>query len=380
MKDALQNWISKNEGKMKATFHHLHSNPEISWEEKQTTIFLCQKLTDLEIPYITFEDQTGVIGFWGDPEEGPTIAIRADMDALWQNVNGEWKANHSCGHDAHMTMVLHTVEALKESGFQPKGLIKIIFQPAEESGLGAKSIIQKGVIDDVDYMLGIHLRPIQELSLQSATPAIYHGSTTLLKGKIHGLQAHGARPNLGINVIDSLAAIINAVNSVKIDPTIPHSAKVTVVSAGDKNVNIIPDYAEFGVDIRAQTNEAMNDLLEKVKLALVQAGQSNGATVDLAIIAQMMAAIPHPFMEQIVQEAIEETLGIEGAVIPHATPGGEDFHFYTTSFPKLKATMVGLGCNLAPGLHHPNMSFDLSVLTDGVKILSLSIVKLFDRG
>ena len=167
------------------------------------------------------------------------------MDALWQLVNGKWQANHSCGHDGHMTMVLHALTCLKEIGFEPKGLIKIIFQPAEESGNGAKAIIETGVISDLDYLLGLHVRPIQEMPFGVASPAIYHGATTLLRGEVKGVQAHGSRPNLGINVADSLAAIIQAVNSIKMDPTVSASAKVTMIKAGGDNLNIIPDFARI---------------------------------------------------------------------------------------------------------------------------------------
>ncbi|USK36500.1 M20 peptidase aminoacylase family protein (plasmid) [Bacillus sp. F19] len=376
MIERIQNWIDENKELITSTYHHFHSNAEISWKEEKTTEYICKQLQLLDIPFEIFEDHTGVIGYWGNREEGPTVGIRADIDALWQLVDGEWKANHSCGHDAHMTMVLHAISCLKDLNFQPKGLIKIIFQPAEESGKGAMKLIEKGVIDDIDYLLGIHVRPIQELQYGQASPAIYHGSTTLLQGRIHGIQAHGSRPNLGINVVDSLGAIIQAVNSVKKDPTISASAKVTIVQAGGKNINIIPDYAEFGIDVRAQHNEVMDDLLKQVHHAVVSAGSANGAKVELKQVATMVAAESSPSLEELVKEAIIEALGQNALVAPPVTPGGEDFHFYKNSFPHLKATMVGLGSDLKPSLHHPNMSFNLDSLQNGIKVLSLVTLKL----
>jgi amidohydrolase len=379
MIERIKNWVDENKELITSTYHHLHSNAEISWKEKKTTEYLCKQLEHLEIPFETFEDHTGVIGYWGNKEGGRTIGIRADIDALWQLVDGEWKASHSCGHDAHMTMVLHAITCLKDMGFQPEGLIKIIFQPAEESGKGAKALIDQGVIDDIDYLLGIHIRPIQELKFGQASPAIYHGATTLLKGKIQGIQAHGSRPNLGINVVDSLGAIIQAVNSVKTDPTVSASAKITMVQAGGNNINIIPDYAEFGIDVRAQQNDMMEDLIKMVYHAVLAAGSSNQAIVELETLASMVAAEPNKEIEELVKAAIIEALGEDALAAPAVTPGGEDFHFYKNCFPHIKATMIGLGTDLSPGLHHPNMNFNLDALQNGVKILTISILKLLKQ-
>lgn len=372
-------WVRKHEESIKTTYHHLHTNAEVSWKEVETTKFLCSELEKLGIPYETFKNHTGVVGYWGDKEDGPTVGIRADIDALWQLVDGEWQANHSCGHDGHMTTVLQAITCLKEIGFEPKGLIKIIFQPAEESGKGAKAIIETGVISDLDYLIGLHVRPIQEMPFGVASPAIYHGATTLLMGEVKGVQAHGSRPNLGINVVDSLGAIIQAVNSIKIDPTESASAKITMVKAGGGSLNIIPDFAEFGIDVRANRNEVMAELLEKLRHAVITAGSFNFAEVKLEQQASMVAAEASPELEKMIEEAIVEALGEEGLVPAPITPGGEDFHFYKQTYPNLQATMIGLGTGLSPGLHHPKMSFNLDSLLNGVKILSLSLMKVLDH-
>lgn len=184
---------------------------------------------------------------------------------------------------------------------------------------------------------------------------------------------------MGINVVDSLGAIISAVNSVKVDPTLPASAKVTQVKAGGENINIIPDEAEFSIDLRAQTNRAMESLTDSIMRAVQYAGEANGAEVQLEIRAQMVAAEKSPFMEEIVGDAVRQMLGETSLVSPPVTPGGEDFHFYTKERPHIQATMVGLGTDLEPGLHHPNMKFDLTAMGNGVAILAASVIKLFEK-
>lgn len=371
----ISKWVHDHEDLIKSTYRHLHERAEVSWKEIETGKFLCRKLEELGIRYETFPDHTGIVGYWGDAKKGPTIGIRSDMDALYQLVDGKWRENHSCGHDGHMTMVLHTITCLKEIGFEPKGLIKIIFQPAEETGHGAKAMINKGVIADLDYLIGIHVRPIQEMAFGQASASIYHGATMMLEGKIKGVQAHAARHHLGINVVDSLAAIIQAINSIKINPIVSASAKVTMVQAGGENLNTIPDFAEFGIDVRAESNELMDSLIKQVHHAALTAGSFNGAEVNLETLATMVAAGASPQWEAEVGKAIAEVLGEKGLVPPPVTPGGEDFHFYKSTYPNLEATMIGLGTDLAPGLHHPEMSFNLDALLSGVKILSLILAK-----
>lgn len=374
---SVKNWIKENEQLILDTYQELHNRAEVSWQEFRTKEFLCEQLEKLELPYKTFEHHTGIIVNWQEGD-GPTVGLRADMDALWQNVNGEWRANHSCGHDAHMTMALNALRCLKETGFKPNGCFKVIFQPAEESGKGAMALLEQGLIDDIDYLVGIHVRPKLEIRYGEATPAIYHGATTLLKGKITGVQAHGSRPNMGINTVDSLGAIIAAVNAIKVDPSIPSSVKVTQVKAGGQNINVIPDEAEFGIDLRAQTNEAMEELIPKIMKAVISAGSANGAEVDLNIEAKMVAASPNPFMEEIVRGAIIEQLGEEAVKAPPLTPGGEDFHFYDKGCPKIQTTIIGLGTDLEPGLHHPSMTFNLRSLGNGTAVLAAAAFKLFE--
>jgi len=231
----------------------------------------------------------------------------------------------------------------------------------------------------VDYLLGLHVRPIQEMRFGECSPAIYHGAAASFKGKIYGMQAHAARPHLGINVIDSLTAINVAIRSIPLNPIIPASAKLTFAQAGGKNFNIIPDYAEFGIDVRAQTNEAMAQLISRLESQVKLAGEANGARIELELLSEMPAASPNKWMEEIVARSIKDILGKEGLVKPPITPGGEDFHYYAKVNEQLQTTMIGLGTDLQPGLHHPDMHFQLNSLLHGIKIMALSTTKLMER-
>ncbi|CAM4182432.1 M20 peptidase aminoacylase family protein [Lederbergia lenta] len=354
------------------TFSYLHANPEISWKEQNTTFFIKQQLEMAGCNVTTFDDCTGVIGDFGGGSKGvPVVAIRADMDALWQEVDGIYKANHSCGHDAHMTMVLGVLWKLEANPqLREKISVRFIFQPAEEVGKGALTLAEKGVVDDVDYLFGIHLRPSAETPNGFATPAIIHGATGAIECEIVGEDAHGARPHLTSNAIEIGMHIVNLLNTVHLDPTVPHSIKVTKFHAGGKNTNIIPGQASLSLDLRAQTNEHMKLLQKKVYNILELTEQLFETRINIVNDYSLAAAKVAPDAEKIARQAIVNVLGENYTVPALLTPGGDDFHFYTISKPTLKATMIGLGCDLKPGLHHPSMTFDKQALFNGIDILT----------
>ncbi|WP_341357491.1 M20 peptidase aminoacylase family protein [Rossellomorea sp. y25] len=366
--------------KIRDTFEYFHTHPEISWEEKKTTTYIQNTLEKSGCRVQTFEDCTGVIGDYGNfSGKVPIIGIRADIDALWQKVDGELQANHSCGHDAHMTMVLGVLWKMKEDEqLKEKIGVRFIFQPAEEVGAGALKMVEKGVVDEIDYLYGIHLRPIQETANGFAAPSILHGATGSLEFEIQGDDAHGARPHLTHNAIEIGNHILNALNTIHLNPSIAHSLKVTKFQSGGKNLNIIPGSASIGLDLRSQTNELMKELQQRVKEILHTTSELYGVPIEVTKDYGIAAAELSEKAQTYAHRAIVNVLGEKNVTPPLVTPGGDDFHFYTIRKPHLKATMVGLGCDLQPGLHHPNMKFEKDSLFNGIEILT-EIVKLHSR-
>lgn len=358
-------------------YRHLHQHPEISWKEYKTTEYLKGLLKELNCRIRTFEDMTGLVAEIGSGR--PVIAVRADMDALWQEVDGEFRANHSCGHDAHMTIVLGVLFTLLQDGAPSQGTLRFIFQPAEEKGEGALAIVEKGIIDDVDYLYGLHLRPIQELAHGQFSPAIQHGASRSLEGVITGEDAHGARPHLNANAIQVGCEFFQHLNNIYIDPIIPHSVKMTSFHAGGESTNIIPGNATFSIDMRAQTNEGMEALMDKVNRVARMLSEYHGVEIDISITSDVVAAVINEEASQIMQEAIIETVGKEHLVPMIRTTGGDDFHFYSIKKPSMKATMLAVGCDLEPGLHHPKMTFNYEAIEPSVKIMVQVLLKTLER-
>lgn len=365
------------EERMQKVFTHLHENPEVSWEEKNTTAYLVALLKEEGLEPKTFEDMTG---FYVDIGEGiPQVGFRTDIDALWQEVDGEFKANHSCGHDGHMTMAIGVALLLNEQKRSLPGAVRLIFQPAEEKAAGAKAMIEKGVVDSLEYLFGVHVRPHIELQDGIHSPALYHGAAKFITGTIAGIDAHSARPEQGVNAIEVAAALVDALKHIWISPNESGSIKMTQLQAGGTSTNIIPGSATFSIDVRAQTNETMEKLTKGFEKAIKAVCLLYGATITTTVDLHIVAAQVDDEAKEIMKQAIVDTIGEENCVNEVVTPGCEDFHFYSYLRPQLKTTMLGLGCGVSPGLHHPQMTFNRKQLPVGACIITIALLIALHR-
>jgi len=358
-------------------YEYLHTIPELGFEEVKTSAYLADQLEKAGFQTTrNVGGTTGVVGVLDSGVPGPTLALRADMDALGHVIGGVHCARHTCGHDAHMSMVLTAAQELMAEKAIKKGRLKIIFQPAEEIGQGALAMIKGGAIDDVDMIIGLHIRPEQECKRGQASPAMYYSACGTVETVITGAPAHGARPHLGINAIDAAVGAIIAVNAIHLDPNLSYSAKATKFICDAGVTNAIPAEARVYWDIRAQYNSTMEALKAKIVPAIEAGVATVGAKVDIKFTKEIPAAELDEEMTAILAESIKEVLGESGLIPPIHTVGGEDFFFYTKEKPSLKAGFIGLGVNATPGLHHPDMRFEIEAMHDGVAILKTAVKKI----
>ncbi len=309
-------------------------------------------------------------GFTADVGQGtPRIGLRADMDALVQELAGKTAAVHSCGHDANMAVVATVMLELAEQADQLKCAVRAIFQPAEELGNGADLVAALGVTDGLEYLFGIHLRPQSELPAPFLAPSISHGACFFAYGTFTGEDHHGARPHLGANAVEVALGIAEGLRSLKVDPQIPSSAKMTLLQAGGGNLNVIPGSGTFGVDLRAQTNETMSILRSGLVDLCRSTAASTGSEINLDFRDAVPAAIIGSQAEDALTTAITATLGSDHLRPRIVTSGSDDFHFYTQRNPSLQAAMLAVGANVEPGLHHPAMSFEPASMERAVAVL-----------
>lgn len=362
------NYIELHKREILQTYQELHAIAEPSWHEKQTSRYLQDKLSAAGLTITTYTGHHGFIAEIAGDAKG-VIALRADMDALVQEVDGKVIANHSCGHDAHSTMTLYTALALKNSEVDLQHTIRFIFQPAEELAEGALQMMKEGVLEDVLFLGGLHVRPHTEVPFGKSAPVILHGSSATITGTITGVPAHAARPEEGNNPIEAASLMIQALRQIRLLGNKKFSIKITELHGGETS-NSIPASARFTLDVRAETNETMDTLLTKARHVIQHTAALTETEIDFEEEGYSPAATANAQAIRLAEKAIGSVLGVENVDGPCISQGAEDFHFYTWKTPDIPATMIGLGCDLKPGLHHPQMSFNTDALIYGAQILT----------
>lgn len=345
--------------------------PEIGFKEFATTDFIDKELQKIGFKVSRLSEGTGLVAELDSGMKGLNFGLRADIDAL-EFSYGEHKENiHACGHDANSAMVLAAAKEVAEAGIKA-GKLTLVFQPAEELLLGAMRIIESGYIDKVNELVGIHLRPIEEIELGGASPALMHGASHIIGFDIKGKSSHAARPHLGANVLDAVVLAVNGINVLKFDPKLAHSIKITRIFVDNDTDNIIPNNAKVTLDLRAETNALMDKIIDKVVEVFKGTSALLGAESMVSFARGCPAAEYDPELVKDVGMAINKILG--SSIEALRTPGSEDFHFYSKHL-GIKTAYIGLGANLVPGLHHPDMVFDKESLTLGVSILKEIMLK-----
>lgn len=319
--------------------HDFHRHPEPSLEEFRTTKKLEEALKEMGIPTRRLTP-TGVIGEIKGGKPGKTIALRADMDALpvleasgvpFTSENEGYM--HACGHDTHISMLLGATKCLNDMKNELSGTIRLIFQPAEEIGKGAKLVIEQGGLEGVDMIFGLHIFsqvPVGAIAI-SAGPSLAASST--FKITVHGQSAHGAMPNMGADATVAASAIVLNLQSIvsrEVPPTEPVVVTVGQLHSGTRQ-NIVSGEAMMDGSVRTFNRELRAELPKIIKRIAEDTAAAYRCTVtmeyediiDVVINDPEATAVMYGAAEKIVPAAYIQPIGQQ--------MGSEDFAEYTVS-------------------------------------------------
>ncbi|MCF8034295.1 MAG: amidohydrolase [Desulfarculaceae bacterium] len=359
----------------------LHQDPELSLKEERTTGRILDLLYEMGVEAHGLEGMTGAVGLIPGNAEGPCLAIRADIDALPISEQGEapYKSQnpgvmHACGHDAHTAILLGVAREVVSSGLaaKMKGSLKLLFQPAEEIGQGARMMVERGVMDQpkVDRVLAAHVAPKRPAGQVGFTVGQSHASNDIFSLRISGKGAHGARPQEGVDPIVASANLVAALQSVVARNLNPLEAGVITVGrlAAGSASNVIPDHAELEGCIRAM-NRPAQELLQRRLRELVEGNAAAfGVTSELDIREVFPACHNDPEVAAFMQAAAEAVVGPENVYQASPVTGSEDFAFFSAAAP---GAMIRLGCSPAGDdtpLHASSFDLDEKVLAVGVAV------------
>jgi len=361
----------------------IHENPELSYKEFNTSALVESFLKNLGIQVIKGVGlPTAVVGIIDSGKPGNTVALRADMDALpvEEATDLPFKSKnkgimHACGHDSHVAMLLGASILIKK--YLTKGRIKLLFQPAEEDGGlgGAKPMIDAGVMNDVDYIFGLHISSAYPVGTFALRKGPIMATPDSFKIIIHGKGGHGSAPHETIDPVFISAQIILALQGIRsriIDPRQPFVLSVTSIHSGTKD-NIIPDDAIMEGTIRSLDENTRGKAIEYTKKIVQSICSAFNANCEVKFMEDVYPiTVNDPNITEKVIRILEK---IEGTKTIETEPilGAEDFSRFLQKAP---GTYFFLGTrNEEKGYIYPNHSskfmVDESVLKLGTTALTL---------
>lgn len=367
-----------------------HQHPELGDEEFQTAEKIADYLRNCDLAVQTGVNKTGVVGLLKGTEPGPTLMLRADMDALpikeecevpyRSEVDGKM---HACGHDGHMAMLLGVAKILSQQRDTLRGNVKFIFQPNEENG-GALPMIEEGVLDNppIDACLGVHLWSPIETGKIGVNAGPVMGGMYYFKISIIGRGGHTATPQSAVDPILIAAEVVQSLQSIQtreVDVLTPTSIVFGQINGGSA-WNIIPDKVSLSGTIRFLYEEIEDEkevLTDRFGRIIAGICQSHRADYDLSLKYGHPALVNDPDMTGLARSVAREVLGDSQHIVSFVSMAGEDFAEFAARVPGV-FLFVGTGNKAKETCyphHHPQFNIDEDSLNIGMEVMMRTVHK-----
>lgn len=378
----------------------IHRRPELRFEEYETSARLQRELEGLGLEVRTGLAGTGVAAVLegGGKSSGglDVVALRADMDALplteatglpFSSVN--MGRMHACGHDAHSAMVAGIARIFAQS---PKlrqalpGTLKFVFQPAEEGGMGARQMIQAGVLRDpeVQAILGIHVFPNLPTGKVSVYPRYSHASADSFKIELDGRGGHAGYPHLSVDPVSPLADILVALRTLvsrETDALDSAAISVGMIRCGETD-NVVAENAVIQGTLRSLGEGLRDKLMRRIREVATNIAEAHRGRAEVHFHGECPANLNDARVTGAVAEECQEVVGGLSTLRLPPSMGAEDFGFFNQEVP---GSMFRLGCS-EPGnddwfpLHSPHFVIDEECMALGAHILARTAFRLLERG
>ncbi len=400
---------------LRELYEHLHANPELSFQERETSARIAKELESLGFDVTTGVGGHGVVAVLRNGD-GPTVMVRADMDALpvkeetglpyastvtaTDDRGNEVPVMHACGHDIHMTVFVGTAKALAELRESWSGTLVMIAQPAEERGAGAKAMLDDGLYTRFprpNYALALHVKNELPAGKTSYVKEYANANVDMVDLTIRGIGGHGAYPHQTKDPIVVAAEVIVALQTIvsrEQDPLDPAVVTVGSIHAGTKH-NIIPEEARLQLTVRTYADETRERVLASIERIATNIAKAAGIPDDLLPTMEIRdeytpALYNDPALVDASIEAMKVMIGEENVVEGKPTMGGEDFGRYGREEPRTPIFMFGLGTipsdrlaeyeasgQLPPSLHSSRFQPEPDpTISTGVKAMTAAALNL----
>jgi len=355
----------------------LHRIPETAYTEKKTSAYVADYLRREGLEVQTGIATYGVVGLLNTGRPGPTLLLRADMDALpvTEDTGLSFASTHdgvmhACGHDAHVAMVLVAATVLNRVKDELNGTIKFLFQPAEEGPGGAQPMIDEGVLENpkVDYSIGCHVWPEIPEGTIGVRSGPFMAAMDRFDIKIIGRSGHGAMPHLCVDALEVGTQVVSAlqrISSRHMNPLEPAVVTVGMFHAGTA-FNIIPGDAQLTGTTRTFNLDIWNSWAERLENVVRGVCESMGADFEMKFSKGYPPTINDDSMAEVVRRCAQKVAGKDKVVEPERSMGGEDMSYFLQRS-KGCFYALGVGRQEFTPLHNSRFDLNENVLALGVE-------------
>jgi len=360
----------------------IHMYPELGFQEFRTSQLIASYLENLELEVRKNIAQTGVLGILRGKEEGKTILLRADIDALpLEELNDvPYKSKnkgimHACGHDGHIAILLGTAKILAKYKDQIKGIVKFAFQPAEELPPGgAEPMIKEGILENpyVDKVYALHLANHLKVGKIAVRKGFFCAQADAFTIKVKGRGGHGSTPDKCIDPIIISTHIVQALQEIpsrEIDPHTPFVLSICKIQSGN-TFNVIPEDAEIEGTVRTFDKNLAETISKRIETISKNIAEAFRGKAEIEYQFGYPPGKNDEKEAEFVKKIAEEVVGKENVIEDKPSMGGEDFSYFLEERP---GAMFWLGSgNEEKGLNHPHHSpyfdFDESAMAIGIEM------------
>jgi hippurate hydrolase len=355
----------------------IHKEPELGFDTIKTAEKVLAALDGLPLEIQSSVAENGIVATLKGEGDGPTIALRADMDALPIHeetdlpfASGTDGKMHACGHDGHTSMLVGAAKALSGMRDRLNGTVKFVFQPAEEGGGGGRVMVEEGVVDDVDSIFALHLWPGLPFGVAATKGGAIMAAADAFEMTVRGSGGHGAMPHLAADAIVIAAQVVTALQTIvsrEVNPVEPAVLTVGEIGAGSA-FNIIPETAHLGGTVRTLDADLRNRMPERIEELAKGVAKGMRGYAELDYKFSYPVTINDAGAAKLALGVAGELFGEESAEeLVHPSMGGEDFSFFLEKVP---GAFVWLGVGDVSGLHTPQFAFDEEILPRGAALLT----------
>ncbi|XP_027358683.1 IAA-amino acid hydrolase ILR1-like 6 [Abrus precatorius] len=323
----------------------IHENPELAFEETETSRLIREELDLMEVSYRYPLAKTGIRA-WIGTGAPPFVAIRADMDALpiQEAAECEYKSKvpgkmHACGHDAHVAMLIGAAKILKTREHLLKGTVILLFQPAEEAGNGAKRMMQDGALEDVEAIFAVHVSHEHPTGIIGSRPGPLLAGCGFFRAVISGKKALAGNPHHSVDPVLAASAAVISLQGIVSRESNPLDSQVVSVTSfnGGNNLDMIPDTVVLGGTFRAFSNTSFYQVLERIEQVIVEQASVYRCSAEVDFFEKEYTIYPPTVNDDKMYEHVKKVsidlLGQKNFRVVPPMMGAEDFSFYSEVVP-----------------------------------------------